>query len=107
MGAHISVIYEDEMIKKEIWNLAQAGEWFSFEAKELRYLDRKTPKGISRLWLLAVDAPALQRLRTHYGLKPKLKEHDFHITLGYEQVEVEMEAMKQIESDSELLSVAI
>lgn len=87
MGAHISVIYEDEMIGKEIWNLQEAGEWFSFEVKELRYFDQKTPNGMKRTWLLAADSPALQRLRMHYGLKPKLKGHDFHITLGSEQVE--------------------
>lgn len=88
MGAHISVIYEDEMIEHEIWRLAEAGEWFNFEVKELRYIDRQTAKGLRRLWLLAVDAPALERLRTSYGLKPKLKGHDFHITLGNEQIDL-------------------
>ena len=89
MGAHISVIHEDEMIGKEIWSLEQAGEWFTFEVKELRFVERKTRSGFQRLWLLAVDAPALERLRTHYGLKPKLLGHDFHITLGYERCEIE------------------
>lgn len=87
MGAHISVIHEDEMIGKEIWNLTEAGEWFAFEVKELRYVDRKTANGQKRLWLLAADSPALERLRTHYGLKPKLQGHDFHITIGNEQME--------------------
>ena len=88
MGAHLSVIHEDEMIGREIWHLAEAGERFTFEVKELRYVDRKTAHGESRLWLLAVDAPALQRLRMQYGLKPKLKGHDFHITLGSESREL-------------------
>lgn len=93
MGAHISVIHEDEMIGKEIWNLQEAGEWFTFKVKELRYVDRKTPKGPSRLWLLAVEAPALERLRSHYGLKPKLQGHDFHITIGSEEaLETELQA---------------
>ncbi len=89
MGAHISVIHEDEMIGKGIWNLLDAGQWFTFEVKEIRYVDRNTPKGQNRLWLLAVDSPALQRLRIHLGLKPKLKNHDFHITLGYEEIQVQ------------------
>lgn len=84
MGAHLSAIHENEMIKNEIWDLKEAGEWFTFELKELRYVDRKTHRGNKRLWLLAVDAPGLERLRTHYGLKPKLKGYDFHITLGNE-----------------------
>ncbi|MCB1112208.1 MAG: hypothetical protein H7A37_03430 [Chlamydiales bacterium] len=88
MGAHISVIHEDEMIEREIWELAEAGEWFTFEVKELRYIDIKTAKGPKRLWLLAADSPALERLRISYGLKPKLKRHDFHITLGNEQLDL-------------------
>ena len=87
MGAHISVVYEDEMIHHEIWDLPEAGEWFSFEVKELRCIDRSTPSGVNRLWVLAVDAPGLQRLRTAYGMKPKLKGHDFHITIGHEKIE--------------------
>lgn len=85
MGAHISVFYEDEIIGKEIWNFEDAGDWFSFEVKELRYIDR----GNSRLWVLAVDAPGLERLRKHHGMKPKLKGHDFHITIGHEKLEQE------------------
>ncbi|NGX58604.1 MAG: hypothetical protein K940chlam3_01511 [Chlamydiae bacterium] len=93
MGAHISVIYEDEMIGHEIWNLSEAGQWFTFQVKELRYVDR----GAKRLWLLAVEAPGLEHLRTQYGLKPKLQGHDFHITLGYESL---VEAACEEEKDA-------
>lgn len=86
MGAHISVIYEDEMIKKEIFNLIEAGDYFSFEVKELRYVERKSDNGVNRLWLLAVESPGLERLRKDYGLKSKLQGHDFHITLGTESI---------------------
>lgn len=44
MGAHISVIHEDEMIGKGIWELAETGQWFNFEVKEIRYIDRKMLK---------------------------------------------------------------
>lgn len=81
LGAHISVFYEDEMIGKGIWNLSEAGDWFTFEVRQLRYVQLGNGR---KLWVLAVDCPALQRLRTNYGLKPKLQGHDFHITLGYE-----------------------
>lgn len=84
IGAHISVMLEDEMIGHEIWNLAEAGQWFKFEVKQVRYVDRKG----DRLWLLAVECPGLQRLRKHYGLKPKLQNRDFHITIG-SQIAVE------------------
>lgn len=86
MGAHISVMHEDELIGKGIWELSEAGQWFNFTVKELRYVDRKTAKGQNRLWLLAVEAPGLERLRQEYRLKPKLQGHDFHITLGTEEL---------------------
>lgn len=82
VGAHISVCYEDEVIGKQLWEPQGIGEWFGFEAKELRYFER----GGMRYWLLAVEAPALERLRTQYGLKPKLLGHDFHITIGKEDI---------------------
>lgn len=99
MGAHISVIHEDEMIGHEIWELVEAGEWFTYEIKELRYVDRKTSKGKQRLWLLAVDSPGLERLRLKYGLKPKLQGHDLHITLGNEVVEFDINAMNWDEEE--------
>ena len=100
MGAHISVIYEDEMIKNEIWDMINAGEWFTFTIKELRYVNLKTSSGECRLWLLAVDAPGLQRLRESYGLKPKLKGHDFHITLGKEVIEEPFNSESKIEKNA-------
>lgn len=102
MGAHISVIYEDEMIGHEIWDLREAGEWFEFEVKELRYVDIKSVKGNTRLWLLAADAPALERLRTSYGLKPKLQGHDFHITIGKEQLTSSSSSLSPIIEDQDL-----
>lgn len=84
-GAHISVMHEDELIGKGIWELSEAGQRFNFTVKELRYVDRKTAKGETRLWLLAIEAPALERLRQDYHLKPKLQGHDFHVTLGTEE----------------------
>lgn len=92
LGAHISVFYEDEMIKHEIWDLEEAGEWFTFEVKALHYVDLKRSTGPKRCWFITVDSPALQRLRIKYGLKPKLQGYDFHITLGYEPLDQLKEA---------------
>ena len=83
MGAHISVFYEDEVIGHEIWDFEDAGDWFTFEVKELRYIQM----GNSRLWVLAVEAPGLERLRKHHGMKSKLKGHYFYITIGHEKIE--------------------
>ena len=86
LGAHISVVYEAEIVEQEVWEPQAIGEWFEFEVKALRYVDRKHGKKHERIWFLAVDSPALQRLRKHWGMGPKLQGHDFHITLGYEDL---------------------
>lgn len=98
-GAHISVFHEDETIGKEIWNFKEIGQWFTFTVKELRYIDRKTANGPQRLWVLAVDAPGLERLRKQYGLKPKMQGHDFHITLGNEALENTMQVDDPMQVD--------
>src|SRR5262245_12403845 len=82
IGAHISVMYENERIDREIWNIAEIGQEFTFEVKELRTVKLTRDGKMRKLWLLAVEAPALERLRERYGLSPRLKGHDFHITLA-------------------------
>jgi hypothetical protein len=95
MGAHISVLHENEMIANGIWEPTEVGSWFNFEIKALRYIDRHTRQGKERLWILAVDSPALQCLRLRYGLNPKLQGHDFHITLGHEDGELKAVEAKE------------
>ncbi|MBY0529149.1 MAG: hypothetical protein K2P51_03060 [Rhabdochlamydiaceae bacterium] len=82
IGAHISVMYENERIEHEIWEIAEIGQEFSFKVMELRSVKISRDNKMKKLWLLAVDAPELSRLREHYGLCPFLKGHDFHITIG-------------------------
>lgn len=94
VGAHISVILEDEMIKHQIWEVPESEELFTFTAKEVRQVDVTTRAGTKRLWLVAVECPGLERLREKYGLSPKLKGHDFHITLGSEWLPIEVEQEK-------------
>ncbi len=82
IGAHISVMYENERIAEEIWNIAEIGQSFSFTVKELRTVKLSRDGKMRKLWLMAVEAPALERLREKYGLTSRLKGHDFHITLA-------------------------
>lgn len=81
IGAHISVMYENEQIINEIWEVKELGQEFTFTVKELRTVKLNNNNQMKKLWLLAVEAPELERLRESYGLSPKLKGHDFHITL--------------------------
>lgn len=82
IGAHISVIYENEFIINRVWEIKELGQEFTFSITEIRTVNLKKNNKTKKLWLLAVEAPELEQLRMNYGLSPKLKGHDFHITLG-------------------------
>lgn len=82
IGAHISVMYENEQILNEIWEIKELGQEFTFTVMELRTVKLNTNNKMKKLWLLAVAAPELEKLRESYGLSSKLKNHDFHITIG-------------------------
>lgn len=82
IGAHISVMYENEQIENEIWEIKELGQEYTFAVMELRTVKLSKDNKMKKLWLLAVDAPELEQLRMSYGLSPKLKGHDFHITIG-------------------------
>lgn len=82
IGAHISVMYENEQILNEIWEIEELGQEFTFTVMELRTIKLNKDNKVKKLWLLAVVAPELEKLRESYGLPSKLKGHDFHITIG-------------------------
>lgn len=82
IGAHISVMYENEQILNEIWEIKELGQEYTFTVMELRTVKLNKDNKVKKLWLLAVAAPELEKLRESYGLSPKLKNHDFHITIG-------------------------
>ena len=82
IGAHISVMYENEQILNEIWEIKELGQEFTFTVMELRTVKLNKSNKMQKLWLIAVDAPELEKLRESYGLPSKLQGHDFHITIG-------------------------
>ena len=82
IGAHISVIYENEQIENEIWEIKELGQEFTFTIMEIRTVKLNKDGRLKKLWLIAVSAPELEKLRESYGLASKLKNHDFHITIG-------------------------
>ncbi len=82
IGAHISVMYENEQIENEIWEIAELGKEYTFTVKELRTVKLNNNNKMRKLWLLAVVAPELEKLRESYNLPSLLKGHDFHITIG-------------------------
>lgn len=82
IGAHISVMYENEQIENEIWEIKELGQEYTFSVMQLRTVKLTNNGKLRKLWLLAVQAPELENLREKYGLASFLKGHDFHITIG-------------------------
>lgn len=105
IGAHISVMYENEQIENEIWEIKELGQEYEFSVMELRTVKLSRDNKIKKLWLLAVAAPELEKLRESYGLPSKLKGHDFHITLATQIPGPKIEVLV-IEEDEELAEAA-
>lgn len=99
IGAHISVMYENEQILNEIWEIKELGQEYTFSVMELRTVKINRNNKMKKLWILAVAAPDLEELRLSYGLTPKLKGHDFHITIGAQAPSVPQAQMIIFEED--------
>ncbi len=110
IGAHISVMYENEQIMNEIWEIKELGQEFTFTVLELRTVKLNKNNKVKKLWLLAVSAPELEKLRESYGLESKLKGHDFHITIGTQvpgkQLQLDVEVDNKVYEDIEELEAA-
>lgn len=59
IGAHISVMYENEQVLNEIWEIKELGQEFSFTIMELRTVKLTKDNKMKKLWLIAVYAPNL------------------------------------------------
>jgi hypothetical protein len=73
-GAHVSVAYEDEKIK-----FAEVGAKYYFTITAIREI---AVNKSTHYIILDIYAPQLEELRKRYGLSPKLKNHEFHITIA-------------------------
>ncbi len=80
VGAHVTVIYRDEMKKYGIGKIQECGETICFVPKDCQIVQPPKWQRIEEVYLVAVEAPKLDRIREKYGL-PKRK-YEFHITIG-------------------------
>ena len=80
VGAHITVIYPDELQQYGLKDFEGLGERIPFELKECQIVFPKSWEGVEQVFLVTVEAPILDEFREKYGL-PKRK-YDYHITLG-------------------------
>lgn len=77
-GAHISVMYLDELQPKKHTSISELGKSFSFTLSDVVYV----PPRYRNYIVVQVKAPELEDLRQKYGLSPLLKDHEFHITIA-------------------------
>ena len=76
VGAHISVMYKGE--GAQISPIHELGRRYAFAPRRIRHVR----SGAKEYIILDVQAPQLERIRQGYGLTPKLRNHEFHITLA-------------------------
>ncbi len=82
IGAHITVIKKKEIKENDIL--------FKDKDKEVKYTIKgleevEDPDGwdeMQKVWFVTVDSPDLEKIRKSYGLPSKIKNHNFHITVG-------------------------
>jgi hypothetical protein len=79
-GAHISVMYNDEVAKYKIMNIPECGEVIYFTPKTCKIVHPVTWRAMDEVYLITVDAPELEKIRKKYGLP--LNQFEFHITIG-------------------------
>jgi hypothetical protein len=80
VGAHISVMYGDEVKKYGIKEMQECGETIYFTPLECQIVHPPTWKEIDEVYLVVVEAPELDKIREKYGLPKRM--YDFHITVG-------------------------
>ena len=84
IGAHISVIADDEIEENKIEEIVELGKEFNFKLGKMYQTKPEGWDELDKVFFIAVDSPELVKLRKKYGLQKsyKGKGHEFHITVG-------------------------
>lgn len=78
-GAHISVIYAKEANDNYI-KIKETGQTIYFSPKACQVVKPSKWPDVDEVYIITVEAPALNKLRKRYGLREAA--HPFHITIG-------------------------
>ncbi len=82
IGAHITLIKSKE-IKNNNINFTDAGKVVNYVITGVQEVN--DPDGweeMEKVWFLKVQSEELENLRLKYNLPKRIKDHDFHITIG-------------------------
>lgn len=80
VGAHITVIYPDEMKEYSLEQIKEVGTTIYFQPLECNLATPPNWKEIDQVYFIVVDSPQLDQIREKYGLPNR--EYKFHITIG-------------------------
>lgn len=80
VGAHITVVYPDEVKKYGLKTLHELGQTISFTLENCKVIHPPRWKGVDEVYLIVVDSPELDQIRAKYGLSKR--HYAFHITIG-------------------------
>lgn len=86
LNAHISVMRPEE-IKEHIGSpdkITERGHSFHYSVGQLNSFNPKGWVGMSKVWVIEVKSPELEKLRKSYGMTnlPKNNEFAFHISIA-------------------------
>jgi hypothetical protein len=80
VGAHITVIYPNDMKKYHVGEIKELGQTIRFTPKKCQVMHPPGWREMDEVYFIVVDAPELDRIRQKYGLPQK--KYDYHITIG-------------------------
>lgn len=87
VGAHITVVYPDEMKKYNLDQISESGTTIHFDPVECKLITPPNWKEIDKVYCIVVNSPQLDEIREKYGLP--IREYRFHITIGVKPIAVE------------------
>lgn len=87
VGAHISVIYPEELVDQEAKKIKELGNNISFTSLECQIVHPPKWGGIEEIYLVVIEAKELSKIRESYGLP--VQNFPFHITIGIKPKSVE------------------
>jgi hypothetical protein len=84
-GAHVSVIYRDEVKEHDLTDIKEIGKEYDFKLGKLKSVDPDGWNEMSQVYFLEIKCPELSKIRQRYGLPKYIHENEFHITFGIEK----------------------
>jgi hypothetical protein len=85
LNAHITVMRPDEITSLGgADKISERGHLFHYTLGKLKTCEPHSWPEMSKVWMIEVHSPELEKLRKSYGLtaKPKNNEFEFHVTVA-------------------------